>query len=388
MIEQLTIEGYRGFEKLSMEGLGRVNLIVGKNNAGKTSVLEAVRLLAGSRDVMTMREIARVRGEVVVDESSDRSRSSTNLAHAFHGHEVRAGQEINIRSAQRIPPFNLVVQAVEEILERDADARIYGSGGVVDDHRDLAVDPSELAISFMPEVADDVQAYTKHFAMDAAGLLLIDRHPMFRSRYQRLSQLEQVALVRVLPPESLGAEEMATMWSEMRRRKEQRPAIEALRVLDPMVRDVEFLAGSTTRSSSTQGIYLDREDEALLTPIGSMGDGMRRMLALSLALASARGGYLLVDEIDTGLHWSVMADMWKLVMQAAKDNGVQVFATTHSKDCLEALAEAVEGAETGLFEDPNDRPVVFRVEAGRDTAARFDADMLRYAVEEEIEVRG
>jgi ABC-type taurine transport system ATPase subunit len=84
-------------------------------------------------------------------------------------------------------------------------------------------------------------------------------------------------------------------------------------------------------------------------PIGSMGEGMRRLLALATSLAVSKGGSLFVDEIDTGLHYTVMADMWKLVVKAARDTGVQVFATTHSWDCIEGLAYLCN-REPGLME--------------------------------------
>ena len=69
---------------------------------------------------------------------------------------------------------------------------------------------------------------------------------------------------------------------------------------------------------------------------------MRRMLTLALSLVGAKKGLLLYDEIDTGLHYSVMSDMWKLVVRTAIQNNVQVFATTHSLDCLKGLAQFCE----------------------------------------------
>ena len=59
------------------------------------------------------------------------------------------------------------------------------------------------------------------------------------------------------------------------------------------------------------GVFIKLSKTGNRIPIGSMGDGMWRMLGLALALANAKGGVLLVDEIDTGLHYSVMADMWR-----------------------------------------------------------------------------
>ena len=70
-----------------------------------------------------------------------------------------------------------------------------------------------------------------------------------------------------------------------------------------------------------------------------MGDGMWRIMAMAISLAQCKDGFLLIDEIDTGLHYSVMTDMWKLIYRSALDLSVQVFASTHSNDCIRSLAE-------------------------------------------------
>src|SRR6202034_3737992 len=81
-------------------------------------------------------------------------------------------------------------------------------------------------------------------------------------------------------------------------------------------------------------------------PIGSMGDGIWCLLGIALHLVATRNGVLLIDEIDTGLHYSVMETMWKLVLKTAERLDIQVFATTHSRDCYEALA-AISRADPG-----------------------------------------
>lgn len=72
----------------------------------------------------------------------------------------------------------------------------------------------------------------------------------------------------------------------------------------------------------------------------SMGDGMVRLFHLALALVNSKGGLLLVDEIENGLHYSVYEDLWNLVFRTARDLDVQVFATTHSWNCIEAFQKA------------------------------------------------
>lgn len=107
------------------------------------------------------------------------------------------------------------------------------------------------------------------------------------------------------------------------------------------------------------------------------------MLRTGIALANSRSGTLLIDEIDTGLHYSRLADMWKMVITAAKNLDVQVFATTHSLDCIRGLAEAVRNDDSFT-----DEVAVFRIDRRTTDAIRFDGEELEVIVDQEIEVRG
>ena len=114
-------------------------------------------------------------------------------------------------------------------------------------------------------------------------------------------------------------------------------------------------------------------------PIGSLGDGIWRLLGIALALVRARGGVLLVDEIDTGLHYSVLESMWRLVNETARRLDVQVFATTHSRDCYESLAAIAQ---------PTGRDVTIqRIERGKPLAVAFSEAEILEAARRGIEVR-
>ena len=93
-------------------------------------------------------------------------------------------------------------------------------------------------------------------------------------------------------------------------------------------------------------------------------------------------GVLLIDEIDTGLHWTVMEDLWRLVVGAARDGNVQVFATTHSYDCIRGLASLLE-REPGLAEEVS----LQKLERRLDEAVAFGGERLPRAVAHDIELR-
>ena len=109
---------------------------------------------------------------------------------------------------------------------------------------------------------------------------------------------------------------------------------------------------------------------------------MQRLLTLAILLTTVKGGILLVDEIDTGLHYSVLADMWKLVIATAIKNDIQVFATTHSLDCLRGLNEACERNPEFASEVSTQT-----IDRNLDVAIAGDATDLRSALDLGIEVR-
>lgn len=94
---------------------------------------------------------------------------------------------------------------------------------------------------------------------------------------------------------------------------------------------------------------------------------MSRLLTLGLHLVITKGGFLLVDEIENGIHWSVKPKLWHFLVETARALNVQVVATTHSKDCLDGLAH-LHRTYPALAEHVS----VHRLEAGRDTSVRFD----------------
>ena len=106
------------------------------------------------------------------------------------------------------------------------------------------------------------------------------------------------------------------------------------------------------------------------------------MLGLALALAAAKGGVLLIDEIDTGLHYTVMEKMWQLVLETATRLDVQVFATSHSRDCYESLAAI---AAPNASEDR--RITIQRIDPAHERAVLFTEQDILNAAKRGIEVR-
>jgi hypothetical protein len=152
----------------------------------------------------------------------------------------------------------------------------------------------------------------------------------------------------------------------------------ALRSIDS---SIERIAPVNRKSNASFRVKLDGCNNPV--SIGSMGDGIYRILGLALSIVNIKDGILLVDEIDTGLHYTAMNDMWKMIWQTANDLNVQVFATTHSNDCWKSLAELA-----GTLEDNNDGIAIHRIEKERNHSITYSAEEMIAALEDNYEVRG
>jgi len=303
MIEWLEIKGYRSFEQYRLDDLTRINLIVGKNNSGKTSVLEAFFLNQGGQKRDKLAWIAEARGEA---KRPQKNKLLFDVRHFCLGH---ARELVNITSKHHT--FELQCP-----------------------HEQMTV---ELPI---PVTLDG---------------------PVFISNANLVS-----------------IEYMAEVWNKVVLSGREDEVLELMRILDDSLDGIFFLGNQNNRGD----IVVGRSGMKERHPIGSQGEGLQRLLGLSLAVIDAENKLLLVDEIDTGLHYSLMPKLWIALEKAATEHNVQVFATTHSYDAIRGLAIALE-EQPGL----RDQISVHKLDRRLDHSVRLEADELRTAIEQEIEVR-
>lgn len=370
MISSIQIDGYRGFQKFEMAGLGRINLLVGTNNCGKTSVLEALHLLTSRGDPVALWQLLWRRGERIARALNPRHiEAELDVCHLFTGHETHIGSQLTI-SAKNQSPERTLSLAVGELSPKDRAEFPAGEHGAI---------PSRLALFIKGTPSPPVRMLplTRAGGIPADVMDISPRRPRRRASEENPSQF--------ITTQSLDTDELVTLWDKVALTPNEDLVLRALRFLDP---DIQRIASQATAqggyySAFRGGFIIKRQGHDQPIPIGSMGDGMWRMMAMAIAITQCRGGVLLVDEIDTGLHYTVMSDMWKLISGAAREFDVQVFATTHSSDCISSLAEA---CVSDLF-DIGNRVTVQRIEPGKLVAVPYTQNEITMATERMIEVR-
>lgn len=366
MYSSIRIQGYRGLDPFRMEGLGRVNLLVGTNNGGKTSILECIELLrsAGKPDVLW--SIAGRRGEFVNEEHGQpppgSRRESIDISHLFANRELRSRIQIEADLGTADHPAGLsdeVTMYVEDPSSSSNDESAADDNG---ESLFLRVKWPGGSVEYKAPVTED-------------GFLLVPR-PYLRVRDRAGQGVHFVRTSRMTP------DDVVQTFSTLVLTPRHDTIREALRIVEPNVEDLAPVpVNYRTRFSrdAPGGVVLRLRGVEDRVPIGSMGDGMWHMLGLALAIANADGGVLLIDDIDTGLHYSVMEGMWRMLSEAATARSVQVFATTHSRDCWESLAAIAQGNDCDV--------TIQRIDRSRGEAVTFSREAIVVAAERNIEVR-
>jgi hypothetical protein len=220
--------------------------------------------------------------------------------------------------------------------------------------------------------------------------ILFDRG-LSRTRYA-MSDAQGIVPCSVVATQFGLVDELADGWDKVVFTPEEDVVREALRIIAPEFENLTFVRNSDSgsprgRSPIQRGARVKLRDIPRPVPLNSMGDGMLRVLQLALKVFPAKGGFLLVDEFENGLHYSVQERIWQLVFEMAQRLDIQIFATTHSWDCVESFSK-VARSRTDID------GVLFRVgrsvrtsEQGRVIATVFDEDALYSITQSDVEVR-
>ena len=379
MIRALQLEGYRGFESFDLCDLKRVNLLVGKNNCGKTSILEAVNFLVSKGNPFVLTGSAHRRGETgfldVAETSAPYTRDVLpDVSHLFFGRSMEPGATFRISSDEG---FGLLL--VELLSLPDVENELSGRDPNSVQQTSLFEDETDSEPALGLRISGDVPDWFPILPVSENGLLSLSRSARLRRFWS--GNVLSGPPVAFLTPDSLQPGSMRLMWDKVLAEGREPEVINAMKLLESDLDSIHFLTGDAYRRTSG-GVLVGFRTSARRIPLGSLGDGMRRLLALSLSLVRTGDGYLLIDEIDTGLHFSVMEELWKLVVKTARESNVQVFATTHSYDCIQGLAALVE-SNPGLAADVS----VQKVENSLNRAVSLDAEQVRVAVRQDIEIR-
>lgn len=269
MLEHLHIQNYRLFKELHLEPLKRVNLITGKNNTGKTAVLEAIRIVDSDVEHTVLRNI--------VLERKDFDTSNLYTAKSLFCN------------------YSL--------------------------DKDIQLNDNKLSFKYSGTQKNSGDIYISNLGQDNRRIDLV--------KNDATNPRDTVVLI----PYDTSFSNVG-LWKFVDLSPKKKDILAILKTVEPNITDV----GLDIETKEPK-VLLNNLDFPL--PLKHLGDGINRIFTIALGLVNAKGKILLIDEIDLGLHHSVQRKLWEIIFKFSEELDVQVFATTHSQDCVEAFTHVL-----------------------------------------------
>lgn len=350
-LDSLLIENFRLIRHLEIPTLARVNLLVGKNSVGKSTILEALHLFA-KRNHQTIWAILEAREEGTTSPQTS-ERKIQSLRYLFAGRPDLSQQEQEFVIGSQDIHNQLTVQ-----FQYMSD---MGSSEFFQGDRD-EVFPTSLQFSPILTIAYRGQKANDEFNINRpVQNSIMPLHIIFVSAT------------------SLDEQLVKQLWGRIALTPRKQVVIEALRTIMPDVEDLGIINNPELGENELTAVKLRHTETPI--PLRSLGEGATRLFAIILALVNSANGLLLIDEIESGLHYSVQHTLWQIIFDQAHKLNVQVFATTHSNDCINTFQEiANQHEEEGLL-------IRLERRQGDIVAVSLNEEALSVAAEQAIEVR-
>ena len=321
MLTSLEIENFKCFRQLKINPLAKVNLFVGTSNSGKTAVLEAVALLPGTG----AHPIGDINLMLFRNGTSDSVVNNEYAKWLFH---------------DAFSEFEITITAARDQEPRETQ--------------------TILSLVTEPSIGSD-------FSLKCTPPVFVRFVPSKPSRK-----------IGVVTTSKLAAADLARNYDRWTLRAENDDRfVSFLQSVDPRVKSLRAMEHTGQRM-----LYADvRLPERISLPL--LGEGFNRLVQIYGAIIGEGSDILLIDEIENGLHWSALPQIWTGIREAVNKEEVQIFATTHSLECITAAVEAFKG------EPKNDLAVhrLERMENGNIRCVTMNEDELERMLERDWEVR-
>jgi hypothetical protein len=202
---------------------------------------------------------------------------------------------------------------------------------------------SDSELGGFPALEIETHSLKRLLRLEAA----LRRRPGRYSQYET-AERSGLACVFVDPFSSRTTAQLGSLWDTIALTAPEIEVVNALRIIAPDIEAISMVGGDGLRRPRTAIVKSRLYSHPV--PLRSLGDGINRLFGIILSLVNAKDGLLLVDEIENGMHYSILVQVWTVILKIAKSLNVQVFATSHSWDCIEAFQAATsKDPEEGIL---------------------------------------
>ncbi len=348
MYSNISITNLRSIKKLDLNDLKQINLFVGNNNCGKTTILESIFLLSGPTNPNLPNSINLLRGYNAIDD---------NYWKVIFNN-LNTSDEINIKGDFMSPKEmrNLHLKAlIEPIKINQADIKKIGDTNITE-----FINGIEMSLTL--NTGGKVQQYNSKIYKDELEIKL-DIAKNFKNTFN----------CTFLPSRFLLSDINKKLESIIRNKKEEK-ILKVLQKIDPNIQKIAFIGNQINFD-----IGLDN-----LVPIYILGDGIIKVLSIVITIAESPNGIVLIDEIENGLYTKSQNILWEAVFESSKEFNTQIFATTHSIECLRSVVDTHESLDI-----KDDVFKLFRIEKNNEEIKAIDytIEILKESLNSGWEVR-
>ena len=358
MLKEIEIQNFRCFEQIKISGFERVNLIGGKNNAGKTALLEALLLTVApqTRTLSMLRDF--------------RNESSKSLpAMPLRGWNTLF----------RVPQKNKFIVIFKKEDNNNPYQLEISLNSSVNLNQVLTDEGAEKIIDYLSRDDSRFSGLTIKLTRNEQELATsssIDRSrdPIITGSISTTNGLPIIpSWIRI------SGKELTEAYDNARLDDKDSEVLKAFQILDPTIESVESFSIGEPR------LYLRRKGEKRL-PLSLFGDAINRVAEIILKLVNSEYKILLIDEIENGIHHTSQREFWRVLFRLAVELDTQIFATTHSLEMLQAFADV------GLEQNQECSSAYFelarKLKTNQIIGSRLDLETLSYAIEHQEGVRG
>ncbi|EHQ36300.1 AAA family ATPase [Methanoplanus limicola] len=363
MYKSFGIKNFRGFKELKIEDLKRLNLIAGKNNVGKTAVLEALFIHCGVLNPELVPVVNAIRGYDIIKLKNRVSSTETTWDSIFYNYNTsnkielsgtysdnhRRMLEISIKSSRRI---NIPASIKEE---NNSYNQIHTNSSNIMDQYYPALELKSTEPK-KKELSNDIVIWP-------GGISI-------KQSYKPTNVSYFLSSGRVTNPK-----ENAELLGELEINLKSEEIIPIMQIIEP-----KLIALNTIPMGNTSVIHANIGIGKLI-PVSLLGEGINKLMAIIIRIINAENSCIFIDEIENRFHYSIMNKIWEVIDSVSKKYNVQVFATTHSLECIKAAHETLSSSDYDFS--------LIRLDKTDDSIipTYYDCESLDISIENEFEVR-
>lgn len=358
MIKSCKIRNFKSLQRCELKNIKRITLLGGKNNTGKTALMEALFLHFDRLNPECFIRLNAWRGVQYMKISS-----SELFAPFFYNYDRTKKIEIEVSNIGNV----IEEMAIETIA--DLNSKISFDNININkmdvSNRTFTSEILKMRVKFTGGNNRKQEIVTHTIEGNNLNVHVDNGRPN-----------DITKAVFLVAKQIAGDNGNAIRYGELVKENEEEQILNFLRYIEPRLKSLTTVQLQDNMTMLYGDIGMNKK-----IPINYMGDGIARILSILLAIISNKDGVVFIDEIENGIHHSVMQDVWEMVNMASKKYNCQVIATTHSYECLSSLILGTKSSKEDI--------AYIRLERNEDKilSKEYEYDMLSVATEQGWEVR-